>query len=215
VSRPYEADIRRSNHWSSPRLRLIGQVAVGRRLTTAMCVRDAFGACTRCTACVTSPSSHEISPYRIPTPAGVSHQTPDTAASDEREVSCSTDTVLLLCMEASVSAAAWDGLEAAQDPFRGVTGSLPSKKKAHLQDSLTTAVGLDRAPLPIRDDTAMRPKSLLCRDFKPSAGLEPAAPSLPWPRSGGEFLGGIPHEYWVFGHFVSSLPDALDRRKLR
>jgi hypothetical protein len=39
---------------------------------------------------------------------------------------------------------------------------------------------------------------------EPSSGLEPETPSLPWPPFRGEFLGGIPHEYWVFGTFVSS-----------
>jgi len=53
-----------------------------------------------------------------------------------------------------------------------------------------------------------QPKPLICRDLEPSAGLEPAASSLPWPRSGGECLGGIPHECWVFGPSVSAPPYA-------
>ena len=84
-----------------------------------------------------------------------------------------------------------------------------------MQDSLTSVADLDGAPLPIQDDAVSAPKAPVLQDFKPSAGLEPAASSLPWPRSGSEFAGGIPHEYWVFGPFVSSLRDALDRRKLR
>ncbi len=108
----------------------------------------------------------------------------------------------------------WDGSEMIHDPFRRVMASSP-EKRTHLQDSLTSVADLDGAPLPIQDDAAVHPKPLFCGAFKPSAGLEPAASSLPWPRSGGEFLGEIPHEYWVFDHFVSSLPYALDRRKLR
>ena len=70
---------------------------------------------------------------------------------------------------------------------------------AHLQDSSMSLVDLGEALLPIQDDAAARPKPPLCRDFKPSAGLEPATPPLPWPRFEGEFSGAIPHEYWAFG----------------
>jgi len=66
------------------------------------------------------------------------------------------------------------------------------------------------------DEHRSRPK---CHWFvgtlEPSSRLEPAAPSLPWPRSGGEFLGGIPHEHWAFSPFVSSSLDSPNRRKLR
>ena len=36
----------------------------------------------------------------------------------------------------------------------------------------------------------------------PKAGLVNCR-SLPWPRFGRDFLGGIPHEYWVFGPCAS------------
>ena len=66
------------------------------------------------------------------------------------------------------------------------------------------------------DEHRSRPK---CHWFvgtlEPSSRLEPETPSLLWPRFGGEFLGGIPYEYWVFSPFVPSLPYALDSRKLR